>query len=465
MGIWDSQGDGWTWVQNIEALIGLAVLAGGAALALYKWRKGPGEDAPVTTTDIEKLKRDILAQLAAKERAGEGAAATGAGPGGDGLAKDLSAAIGTLAKAGKTQALELLEQGDRSAADAALAAKIAELEAARGKAASGEAALYRQRGALAFLSDTAEAMRHYAKAAELDPDDPDGWNNLGHLQDRVGALDAAIASYGKVLALGNSVADKAVIAAATGNLGNVYETRGNLARAEEMYRKALALYEELGRKQGMAVAFGNLGNVYLTRGHLAQAETMYRKALALDEELGDKEGMANQYGNLGIVYLTHGDLARAEEMYRKALAIDEELGAKEGMANQYGNLGNAYLTLRDLAHAEEMYGKALTLNEELGRKEGIAIQYGNLGIVYSLRGDLRAEETCRKALALDEKLGSKEGMASGYGRLGILYQEKGDMTAARAHWRKARGMWREIGNAGEVEKYEGWLREAGCPGG
>ena len=79
-----------------------------------------------------------------------------------------------------------------------------------------------------------------------------------------------------------------------------------------------------------------------------------------------------------------------------------------------------------------------------------------------LRGDLaRAEEMYRKALALYAEVGAaSDGMASTTGNLGFLYEDKGDLDTACAHWRKARDLWREIGNAGEVEKYEGGLRKA-----
>lgn len=168
------------------------------------------------------------------------------GSSGNDLARDLSAAIDTLAAASKVCALELMETGDNSAADEALAALIAELERVRGKAAVNEAALYRQRGVLAFLRDAQLALRHYARACELDPDDAEGWNRLGHMQLRVGELDAAIASYEKVLALGNRTADKTWTAVATGNLGIVYVKKGDMPKACGHWRKARDLWREIG---------------------------------------------------------------------------------------------------------------------------------------------------------------------------------------------------------------------------
>ena len=40
---------------------------------------------------------------------------------------------------------------------------------------------YRSLGALAYLDDTAESLSAYQRATELDPNNPDAWNLLGHL--------------------------------------------------------------------------------------------------------------------------------------------------------------------------------------------------------------------------------------------------------------------------------------------
>jgi tetratricopeptide (TPR) repeat protein len=288
-----------------------------------------------TKEDIAAFKAELLAELRAKEATGSpgGPAAPASG---DGLARDLDAAIETLLAAGKAEALR--DKSGRDA-EAAIDQLIAERATAREKIASDEAALWRQKGALAFLHDTQSALAAYRRATGLDPDDADGWNQLGQLYDRTGDLDDAIAAYERVLALGNRSADQATIAAATGNLGEVYRIRGDLDRAEEMYEKSLDLNEALGRKEGMASNYGNLGIVYATRGDLDRAEERYKKSLTVEKALGRKEGLAADYGNLGIVYRIRCDLDRAEEMHKKSLDLDEALGRKEGMANQYGNLG------------------------------------------------------------------------------------------------------------------------------
>jgi tetratricopeptide (TPR) repeat protein len=263
-------------------------------------------------------------------------------------------------------ALAQLAEG-RAEEATALLRTIAEEKAAAGAAANREAAAaYRHLGAMAFLNDTREALSAYTKAVELDPDDADGWNELGHLQRRLGELADAERSYQKVLALGNRIEDQELIAVATGNLGILYATRGDLDDAEAMYNKSLELCETLGRKEGMANQYGNLGNLYAVRGDLDDAEAMYKKSLELNKTLGRKEGMASDYGNLGLLYATRGDLDDAEAMYKKSLEIEKALGRKEGMAKQYGNLGNLYKARGDLESACEHYRNARALFVEIG---------------------------------------------------------------------------------------------------
>jgi hypothetical protein len=86
------------------------------------------------------------------------------------------------------------------------------------------------------------------------------------------------------------------------------------------------------------------------------------------------------------------------------------------------------------------------------------------GAVYAVGGDLaRAEEMHTKALKLHEELGAKEGMATQYGNLGAIYAKKDDMANTCAYWRKARGLFTELGVLQMVEKVDDALRQAKCP--
>ena len=276
------------------------------------------------------------------------------------------AALGKQNDPSSQEAEDELIAGDPEKAKAFFRERAEAQEGVIGDAGKAAAENYRHLGAIAFLNNTQEALDAYRRATELDPENADGWNRLGHLLRRVGEIDEAMEAYKQVLEIGEKTSNQELIAIASGNLGLLYYTRGDLDDAEKMYKKSLKINEELGKKEGMAAVYGNLGALYYTLGNLDDAEEMHKKSLKINEVLRKKEGMAINYGNLGNLYYTRGNLDDAEEMYKKSLEIDEELGRRQGMASNFGDLGNLNAARGDLDTATSYWTKSLTLAREMG---------------------------------------------------------------------------------------------------
>lgn len=172
-----------------------------------------------------------------------------------GIFIDLTEAIATLAERGKLTAIEALEQGDTAFADAVLAEKIAEIKSTRVAATRAAAALYRQRGALAFLGDIHTAETLYTKAADLDPNDPEAWNRLGHIQTKLGNIKGAEECYTKVVDIGVALKDLGWQAIGLAHLGNIYFSKGNIPEAEELLDNVLNIYNKMGPLAGACVGF------------------------------------------------------------------------------------------------------------------------------------------------------------------------------------------------------------------
>jgi tetratricopeptide (TPR) repeat protein len=183
-------------------------------------------------------------------------------------------------------ALAKLAEGETIAAEEIFRQTLVRRKA-EGLAANREAAeAARNLGALAFLRDTQAALVAYREAVTLDPENADGWNQLGRIFYRVGDLQYAEAAFRKGLVLAQVRSDRTLTARAYNNLGHVYQIRGQLDQAEAMYQQSLALAKELGHKEVMASNYNNLGNVYQSRGELDQAEAMYQQSLDLFTEIG-----------------------------------------------------------------------------------------------------------------------------------------------------------------------------------
>ena len=252
-------------------------------------------------------------------------------------------------------ALKQLEQGETGAAES-IFQEILDTKKAGGRDANrgAAAAAGRHPGALYFLHDTQNAVSAYEEAVTLDPDDPDGWNQLGAMRYRLGQLDAAVQAYDRVQHLGNAAEDKTVIAVALGNLGLIYHTRGDLEKAEKYQLKSLALNEELGRTEGMASAYGNLGLIYRRRGDLEKAEEYLLNSLALNEELGRTEGIAIQHANLAQLARKKGNKATACEHWAKARRFFAEVGILDKLAQVEESMTEAGCPVEEDAGTENL---------------------------------------------------------------------------------------------------------------
>jgi tetratricopeptide (TPR) repeat protein len=346
------------WVGSItSAFLGLF-----GVIALVRGR------GTATKLDIETLReemqREFRAALASREAA-TAPRADSASPAADaGLSRDLDAAIDTLLSAGKANALK---DKTGAAAEAAIDALIAERAAARKRVAKDEAALWRQKGAVAFLHDTQAAIRAYAMATELDPGDADGWNMLGQLQRRTGDLEAAVKSQSRILELGQTLADRHFIAVARCNLAINYFDLGNLSTAESMAIEALELHKADKNMDGLGHCYGILGRIYES-GNPVMAEDMYRKAIYYADIVGDDETVAANQGNLGIVQMASGNPDEAEAMFRHSLATFNKLGHLEGVAHQIDNLATVFKARNEVGKACENWREAVRIFRELGVK-------------------------------------------------------------------------------------------------
>jgi tetratricopeptide (TPR) repeat protein len=185
-----------------------------------------------------------------------------------------------------------------------------------------------------------EALDHFRRAIEFQPDDAVPRCNVADILAKQGRLDEAMASYRDVLKI------QPGCVTAHNNLGQLLARQGRLDEAAEQYRRALQIQPDL------AVAYWNLGNVLLARGRLAEAESQYRKAL----EIAPDYAMARN--NLGHALAKQGRLDEAIAQYQKALEIAPDY------AETHDNLGAAFVRLGRFDAALPQFQKALQIQPD-----------------------------------------------------------------------------------------------------
>ncbi len=149
------------------------------------------------------------------------------------------------------------------------------------------------------------AEKHYLRALELRPDDPQFENNLGALYLDMHRWDDAIHSFRK--ASTNLLFGHPEIAL-TG-MGFAYFRKGDVAKAESSYRKAISLAPRY------PLAHLRLGEVYLARGKTDQAIDEFRQASTL------APGYPVAHYKLALAYMKKGENKKAAAAFREVIRL------------------------------------------------------------------------------------------------------------------------------------------------
>jgi len=162
--------------------------------------------------------------------------------------------------------------------------------------APGSAEVHTNLGvALAERGRAAEAITHFRRAVELDPDHVRAYNNLGCLLAEEGRLAEAQAQFQSAIRLRPGDAE------AHFNLGNVLSQQRRFPEAAAEYRRAV---ESRGH---YARAYHGLGNALLALGEREEALENQKRAVALDPGLLPARAALG----LGLIQSGEYDAARA----------------------------------------------------------------------------------------------------------------------------------------------------------
>jgi tetratricopeptide (TPR) repeat protein len=207
-----------------------------------------------------------------------------------------------------------------------------------------------------------------------DPGCADAWHMLGVIAYQIGENEAAIATFGRALALRPTNAEVHY------NLGNAFKCAGRLGEAVACYRQALRL------RPDYAEAHNNLANVLHEQGQTVDAIACYRRAIEL------KPTHAGAHFNLGNALRRINRLDDAATCYVRSL----ELNSLD--AEVHHVLGRALMDMGRYDEATASFGRALEL------KPSCAEFHDSLGVALQRQGKNDAAVDChRRAIELDPR--------------------------------------------------------------
>jgi tetratricopeptide (TPR) repeat protein len=175
---------------------------------------------------------------------------------------------------------------------------------------------YNQMGyAYRFLGRYDDAEKAFKKYIELIPQDPNPYDSYAELLMKMGRYDESIRNYEKALAL-----DPHFVASYVGiGLNQVFQGEPEKARA------TLAKLEEKARNTGeRRQALARTAQSHLYQGRFDEALAVVAKMYAVAEGLGDKSAMAGDLNLMGNILLEAGRHAEAAGKFGKSLELSQQ---------------------------------------------------------------------------------------------------------------------------------------------
>ena len=270
----------------------------------------------------------------------------------------------------------------------------------------------------AAIDKDSESLMQYKYALEIDPRNPQVYNNLGLTYKKIGDYKKATESFKTSLSI------KPNFPEACNNLALSLKEEMKVDDAINYLNKAIEF------KPNYSEAFYNLGNTLTVKGDFRKAIKAFKKAIELKPDYFDA------LNNLGATYNLYKDYSNALKSISKALKI------RPNIADAYNNLGTAELNLENESEAIKSYNKAIKIDPKF------VLAYSNLCGLYERSNQLKKlKETINKAenegLSGNEEIKFRRGQLNSRNKdykNSTLYLEEVDDT--------------KISNKMKIDKYE-----------
>ncbi|MEE8389849.1 MAG: CHAT domain-containing protein, partial [Anaerolineae bacterium] len=275
-----------------------------------------------------------------------------------------------------------------------------------------------------------------------------------------GHLDLAMEHCQTSIKLDQELSDSIGLAKDYSNRGAYAFEMDDWPLAQESYLQALAVLERIGDKYQLAISNCNLADLYCHLGDLAQGISYAQRGLDLFAALESYQGMIFAHAVLATLYWRLGDLEQAQTQLLEARKLEDTHGVTVFQPTVGRWLAQVYLTAGNVAQAETEIQAMLSLDVDVLADEAEPIQH--------LRGQLLAAqgklaEAIQVLYASLARLEQKQMRYQTGGALlalaGVLAHKEDRAAEAKAHARRARDIFTDLGARLDVQKADTLIAE------
>ena len=296
-------------------------------------------------------------------------------------------------------------------------------------------------------------------------------NSRGLCLSALGQRDEASQSFERMLTLGESNSDDAIISTALLNLGVEAYSSGDLKEAEQLFAQSYdqklrgddfygiaqltlnlaSLWIDLARVRDateilkaserfvrllkdpalLSTLEGIYGNLAAKQGNFKTAKQHFRASIewARKANSRDREGLG--LWNLGAAHLDSREFGKSLRAYRKALRIFHDIGAIDSEESVERALAVALHRAGRHAESAEHFDRARRLARRLKNERNWATATADLGAVHARLGNARkALSLIKQAFAIFELIGDPEWIAQLSLNAARLHREMDDVPHA-----------------------------------
>ncbi|MBA3763848.1 MAG: tetratricopeptide repeat protein [Chthoniobacterales bacterium] len=241
--------------------------------------------------------------------------------------------------------------------------------------------LYLEAISATVSNNFAQSVESYQQIAQLMPDQPHVYVDLGRAYEKNSAREKAIENY--VEAINHDTQ----YATAFLRVGILYGQKQDIQSAIAAFDKAEALYQALGNIEGRTEVFHQRGLLFDLMGKAPEAQAQLEQALETARVSNNEHQQIRAILQLSSVAYTAGNTTQAQEYARQAVELAQSKGMENLIARGLVDLGYAYLFHGDYNEAETYFKQGLDFAQRFKGRRNEARALFSLGSLRMQQGN------------------------------------------------------------------------------
>jgi signal transduction histidine kinase len=252
-----------------------------------------------------------------------------------------------------------------------------------------------------------------------------------------GKYDSALSLGNKMINIGKTLKDTAILIKGYNDAANEYEYMGELQEASENYTTALKLADIINNPKMQLKLNNNLASVFIELKEYKQANVYASKAYEMAETIKDTAEMGSSLINLGITEMHISKNSLAMKHFNETIKISNEVHDVTLAGDARLNEGDIYTNENKFKIAQYEYEQVYSMAKKLGMPYYKLYSLFSLANMYNQKNDLdRAIDYTKQAIAIGKKLGAKDELTEMYNTLSVLLEKKGNTKDALTYRKK-----------------------------